>query len=665
MDLNDAVLTCAVNLQWTNAIGAVGRKLAYRTATLRLVRNDIRELFIECTPEKLKPMKFKMKDIMVHKKFMSEGKASVNFKAEKCAMYLSNAPPGTLMIFLRTIFIKMNGGENVDDATAQKQLRAHMLSGKPSTFEEISPVTTAEMVLARKKAGLLPSKGTATTPSPLAAKKRRYDEIKGGDGKSGLPAPKKLYQESPLATEENLKLCAEQMDVLKSSIAGKSIFFTGSAGTGKSFLLRKIISALPPDGTVATASTGVAACLIGGVTLHAFAGIGGGEATLQRCYELASRPASAQAWRKCKRLIIDEISMVDGQYFDKIEAVARHIRRNDRPFGGIQLILCGDFLQLPPVIKREEFTTGSQTSPSQRFCFQSSAWEKCIEYVYELKEVHRQSDPEFVSILNHLRIGHINEGITKRLKATSKQTIEANGILATQLCSHTNDANSINESKLENLPSEKILFKAEDSDALMTKQLDSQVQAPSQLYLKLNAQVMLLKNINISAGLVNGARGVVVRIEKGIPVVRFKNNTEYACKHEKWIIKTPGGGTVTRRQVPLKLAWAFSIHKSQGLTLDCVEMSLSKVFEAGQAYVALSRAKSLDSVRILDFDPKQVWANPQVLQYYKLFRRRLMDTTMIPLGLKNKEQKKKTGDTSSALAKLKKSLMSKPLVSIS
>lgn len=262
MDLNDAVLTCAITLQWTNAVGIVGRKLVYRSATLRLVRNDIRELFIEVSPDKVKPMKFKMKDIMVHKKFMSEGKASINFKAEQCAMYMSNAPPGTLMLFLRTVFVKMNGGENVDDATAKKQLRAHMLSGKACSFEEVSPVTTAEMVLARKKAGLIPSKGSATTPSPLAAKKRRYDEIKGGD-KSGLPAPKKLYQESPLVTEDTVKLCQEQMDVLKACISGKSIFFTGSAGTGKSFLLRKIISALPPDGTVATASTGVAACLIG------------------------------------------------------------------------------------------------------------------------------------------------------------------------------------------------------------------------------------------------------------------------------------------------------------------------------------------------------------------------------------------------------------------
>lgn len=317
MDLNDAVLTCAVNIHWTNTVGVTGRKLAYKTATLRLVRNDLREMFVEVTPEKLKPIKFKLKDIMVHKKFMSEGKATFNFKAEQCTVYLSNAPPGTLMLFLRTIFIKMNGSgqeePTVDQASMQKKIREHMLSGKPSSFEDISPVTTAEMVLARKKAGLI-SRGTTTTPSPQAAKKRRFEELKSG---TDVPAAKKLYQSSPLAdTEDSLRLSAEQMEVLRACTSGKNVFFTGSAGTGKSFLLRKIISALPPDGTVATASTGVAACLIGGTTLHAFAGIGGGDATMQRCLDLASRPSSAQTWRKCKRLIIDEISMVDGQFFE-------------------------------------------------------------------------------------------------------------------------------------------------------------------------------------------------------------------------------------------------------------------------------------------------------------------------------------------------------------
>lgn len=658
MDLSGAVLTCAVNLQWTNSAGEPGRKLIYKTATLRLIRSDLREIFIEVTPEKLKAIQFRLKDFTVHKKFMAEGKASINFKTERLTMFLSNAPPGTLIMFLKMLFIKMTSGEKQDDASTLKNLKTMMLNGKGSSFNDVSPVTTAEMVMARKAAGV--SKSSLTTPSPPQAKKRRFEELKASGEVTG-PAPKKLYQSSPLV-EDSIKLCAEQMEVLNSCVSGKNVFFTGSAGTGKSYLLRKIISSLPPEGTMATASTGVAACLIGGVTLHSFAGIGGGDFGLKRCFEMASRPASAQTWRKCKRLIIDEISMVDGEFFEKIEATARHVRKNDKPFGGIQLILCGDFLQLPPVVKRD-FKSDSQPQNDKRFCFQSPAWETCIQVVYELKEVHRQSDPQFVKILNHLRIGHVNDEITQRLMKTSKQKIEGNGILATQLCSHTNDANSINESKLNNLPGETTLFKAEDSDPGSTKQLDSQMTVPSQLQLKIGAQVMLLKNINVTNGLVNGARGVVVRIEKSVPVVRFKNNFEYACKHERWIIKQPSGNTVTRRQVPLKLAWAFSIHKSQGLTLDCVEMSLGKVFEAGQAYVALSRAKSLDSVRILDFDSKQVWANPQVLQFYKTFRRRLMDTTMIPLGERNRNagDKKKL----SALAKFKKSLMDKPLVSIS
>lgn len=286
-----------------------------------------------------------------------------------------------------------------------------------------------------------------------------------------------------------------------------------------------------------------------------------------------------------------------------------------------------------------------------------------ITISFELKTVHRQKDAEFVRILNLIRVGHVNDEITKRLQSTSNQKIESNGILATQLCSHTADSNLINQSKLNNLTGEERTFDAQDSDATHTKQLDSQVLAPALLTLKIGAQVMLLKNINIADGLVNGARGIVIGYSNngGIPIVKFKNNKEYVAKPEKWIVKTPTGALLIRKQVPLKLAWAFSIHKSQGLTLDCVEMSLSKVFEAGQAYVALSRAQSLQSIRILDFNGKQVWANPDVLRFYKMFRRQLHDTTFIALGKKpgdNKNGKKTTG------LKLTKSLMSKPLVNI-
>lgn len=169
---------------------------------------------------------------------------------------------------------------------------------------------------------------------------------------------------------------------------------------------------------------------------------------------------------------------------------------------------------------------------------------------------------------------------------------------------------------------------------------------------------MLLKNISVSKGLVNGARGVVVGFEATTPRVRFKFG-EYLCKLERWSIKTPTGHVISRTQVPLKLAWAFSIHKAQGLTLDCVEMSLSRVFEAGQAYVALSRAQSLASVRVLDFDAGQVWANPDVLKFYRNFRRNLNTTHFVKLGTK---QPKSAGSQTKSLPR--KLLTGKPLMNI-
>lgn len=199
----------------------------------------------------------------------------------------------------------------------------------------------------------------------------------------------------------------------------------------------------------------------------------------------------------------------------------------------------------------------------------------------------------------------------------------------------------INESKLSDLEGEEKIYSSQDSDNA-TKLLDMQTIAPSKLMLKVGAQVMLLKNINVNAGLVNGARGVIVRFEEGFPVVRFKNKKEYTARSERWYVKNSNGSLLCRRQVPLNLAWAFSIHKSQGLTLDCVEMSLSKIFEAGQAYVALSRAQSLDTLRVLDFDSRHVWADPNVLEFYQRFRRRLQQMEIVPLGrpLADKTNKK-------------------------
>lgn len=617
MDQDNNFVQCSIIIEWTNAQGSIQKKVNYRSASLRLIRNNFREMFVEVRAEKGNGlMKLPLKSVSVFNKFMSQGKASIKFKEDNCTLFLSNAPPSQLINFLKTLYIKIT---NHSDQPAKNLLKEKLLSNKSlGGLQEISPATSTEINKAKEKA-ITVSRATITTPSPgIARKRKRIDE-------NGLKCAtsKKLY-ENPTTGQ----ITEEQTRILDAVLSGKNLFFTGSAGTGKSFLLRKIIAALPPDVTMATASTGVAACHIGGITLHQFAGIGLGTANLERCFQMASRNCLT-SWRKTKHLIIDEISMVDADYFDKIEAVARHIRRNERPFGGIQLILCGDFFQLPPVAGRDK---------KAKFCFQSDGWEKCVHFNFELQTVHRQKDPEFIKILNNIRIGRVTDNIAETLKATVKQKIENNGILATRLCSHVKEAEEINEFQLNELKSESKTYVAQDSDNSMTSLLNQQLTVPDKLVLKIGAQVMLLKNINVSNGLVNGARGVVIKFTDNVPIIQFKAGVQYHAKLEKWNVKTTTGLVIQRKQVPLKLAWAFSIHKSQGLTLDCVEMCLARVFDAGQSYVALSRAQSLQSLRVLDFNSQQVWAHSDVLIFYKKFRRNLQEMEMIPLGKKQKNQ---------------------------
>lgn len=233
--------------------------------------------------------------------------------------------------------------------------------------------------------------------------------------------------------------------------------------------------------------------------------------------------------------------------------MAREVRRNDKPFGGIQLILCGDFFQLPPVTRANR----DQSVASANFCFQTTAWLDCRLNTFELTQVHRQSDHKFIDILNKIRMGKADDDVVNALAATSKQKIEKDGILATRLCSHTKDADIINESKIRALEGNVVyrvlidwqqlfisgeckLFEAQDSVPGTSKQLDSQTSVPDRLELKIGAQVMLLKNINVAAGLVNGARGVVKSFRDGLPLVQFRNRKEYLARREKWIIKTAG-----------------------------------------------------------------------------------------------------------------------------
>ncbi|XP_069718248.1 ATP-dependent DNA helicase PIF1 [Phaenicophaeus curvirostris] len=569
--MEDAELRCTVAVEQPVPGAAAPRRRVLRGARVLLCRNELRQpvLRVAAGPAALS-FALRAGAARLFSRFRAQGRAAVRVGPAGELLLLSDCPPHALRRFLRLLR---------DELAAPAPRPPRLGQRPPPALAAISPARAPR----RPPLTVRPARG----PAPVPRAERRPPVM----------------------------LSAEQEAVLSAVRSGQSIFFTGCAGTGKSFLLKRIVGSLPPKSTYVTASTGVAACHIGGTTLHAFAGIGSGKAPLEQCIQLAERPGVCQHWLACQHLIIDEISMVDGKFFDRLEAVARAVRKRDEPFGGIQLIICGDFLQLPPVCKSNEET---------KFCFQAKSWRKCIHVNMELTEVRRQTDRTFVSLLSAVRLGRCTEEVTRLLMQTATNRSERDGILATRLCTHKDDVEITNERRLQQLSGDVHTFEALDSDPMLVKMIDAQCPVGGRVELKLGAQVMLAKNLDVSQGLVNGARGVVVGFEseeKGLPKVRFLCGVTQVIKMEKWVIKGPSGIHLSRQQLPLKLAWAISIHKSQGMSLDCVEISLSRVFESGQAYVALSRARSLEGLRVLDFDPKVVRADPSVLQFYRQLRR--------------------------------------------
>nr|XP_033771918.1 LOW QUALITY PROTEIN: ATP-dependent DNA helicase PIF1 [Geotrypetes seraphini] len=595
-------LECSVTVERLSATGRSPKRRLLRKASLSLGRNEFQQLVLRVSDGKA-PLSFVLGQIRLFTRFLREGKSSIQLVPENVQLLLSNCPPDQLKTFMKTLLIKHKAAQNTLQPVTE---RARLLSCLPRAFEMVSPLQMKDVQQANEQ----PSPALSETPT--RAKRARAKPAANGlfvDVKS-------LKKPTLLSMPSRAKLSAEQSLVLNAVLEGKNVFFTGSAGTGKSYLLKKIVGSLPPESTYATASTGVAACHIGGTTLHAFAGIGSGKAPLNQCIDLANRPGVRQHWIYCQHLVIDEISMVEGDYFDKLESVARAVRRRDDPFGGIHLIICGDFLQLPPVMKADEET---------KFCFQAKSWKKCIQLNMELTEVRRQRDKMFISLLQAVRLGRCPEEVTSQLMKTANNKIEREGILATRACAtHKDDVELTNARRLEQLPGEMHSYEALDSDPMLVKVIDAQSPVAQFIQLKKGAQVMLTKNLDVSRSLVNGARGVVVGFEpegKGFPNVRFMCGVTEVIKPECWIFKAHSGIVLSRRQLPLKLAWSISIHKSQGMSLDCVEISLARVFECGQAYVALSRAQSLQGLRVMDFDPKVVRANLDVLQFYSRLRK--------------------------------------------
>ncbi|KAL7533853.1 hypothetical protein ACHAWF_004646, partial [Thalassiosira exigua] len=419
----------------------------------------------------------------------------------------------------------------------------------------------------------------------------------------------------------------EQRRVVESILSGHSTFFTGPAGSGKSHVLSSLLTANElgvgsPSGTprkvVVTATTGVAACNVGGITIHSFAGVGAGTGSLADvARRVMGNERTKVRWREVDVLVVDEISMMGGKFLDMLSFVASRARNDRRPFGGVQLVVCGDFFQLPPVKLGDE-----------GFAFEAKCWSEVIRCSVLLKQVFRQrGDARLMSILDEARVGELSResadvlrrhGTLPRASFGSSNSSGGDGeekVIPTLLECKNREVDRANEREMAKLSGEVRTFKSRDraiSDS-HRHQL-RHCQAPPELDLKIGAQVMLLKNVDLERGLANGSRGVVVRFQRPkseseiptgfkkmeFPVVKFdsiaavgkecdgesvEGDNEFTIHPEEWTNKMGDQTVSSRVQIPLRLAWSISVHKSQGMTIPNLTVNLSGVFEYGQAYV--------------------------------------------------------------------------------
>ena len=412
-------------------------------------------------------------------------------------------------------------------------------------------------------------------------------------------------------------LSPDQALAYDEAMKGNNIFLTGSAGVGKSYTLGIICNGLRTrrKKVIPTASTGIAALNIGGRTLHSYSRLG--IATESKEVLLTKSRKRPGCWKHIDVLVIDEISMLSADFFEKVEYVARMIRNPSRPFGGIQIIAVGDFCQLPPV-------NGS-------FCFNTETWQFCKFFTVQLTTVHRQSNKTFVNILEKVRRGIVDKEVVDVLNSRVGVNLDtSNGIEPSLLFPLRKQVEDINSRRLEMIPGDPVVFepkikvnkRGEDvPDFLIknaTEAITKNIQCDHTLPLKIGAQVLLVVNLSPECGLVNGSRGVITSVDKYGPVVLFESSISGPINMEPhtWTQKEPWG-SVELTQFPLRLAWAVTIHKSQGMSLDKAEIDLSDgIFADGQAYVALSRVRSLEGLTITNFIPNSIRANSQVKTFY-------------------------------------------------
>lgn len=403
----------------------------------------------------------------------------------------------------------------------------------------------------------------------------------------------------------------EAFTILKT---GANVFLTGAAGSGKTYVLNQYVRYLKDRGigVGVTASTGIAATHLGGLTIHSWAGIGiAREASDIEIQMMARNRRVAKRMARTNVLVIDEISMLDADRLNLVDRVARVAKGSFDPFGGMQVILCGDFFQLPPVAKEGE--------PQPRFAYQSAAWQSADVKVCYLHEQYRQEDKKFLQILNAVRRATVSEDIRSYLHG--RYGVPFSGDRVTRLYSHNVDVDEENARELARLPGKEKRYQMESSGIpALLQPLKKGCLAPEVLILKTDAKVLFVKN-NFAKGYVNGTLGVVSGFDEwGDPLIITSDGKKISASPETWSIEENGKVLAEITQVPLRLAWAITIHKSQGMTLDAAEIDLSQAFEKGMGYVALSRVRSLDGIRLLGINETALEVHPEVLEKDAEFR---------------------------------------------
>lgn len=405
-----------------------------------------------------------------------------------------------------------------------------------------------------------------------------------------------------------------QLQALQLMMAGRSVFLTGAPGAGKTYVLNDFIRLAKRRGKniAVTASTGIAATHIGGTTIHSWSGLGILDVLSEHdVARLSAKSNLIKRYNATDILVIDEISMLHGCRLDMVNVLAKRLRQNPAPFGGMQVVLVGDLFQLPPV------TRGGQI---EDFAHLSAAWSELDPVVCYLTEQHRVARGDtLLDLLGAMRRGDVNElhemALQERL-----QKRPATEVTVTRLYSHNVDVDGINQKHLAALKTEQKMYTMFATGAQAKReQLMKSVLAPEQLVLKKGAEVMFVAN-SPTKNFVNGTRGVVIDFVGETPVVVTTEGREIQVEPHSWKLEEDGRVKAEVLQLPLRLAWAITIHKSQGMSLDAAEIDLSRSFTPGMGYVALSRVRSMDGIYLTGVNHMALALHPLIFEYDRELR---------------------------------------------